>query len=86
MLHPQCTLRAKNRKLVDASRNKYGLIGKLKSQAKSYDVRDEKLTGFILHVQLTGGMFYRCEHARGKRISLGSTALLTPAQSRDKVR
>ncbi len=62
------------------------LIAKLKPQAKSYDVRDEKLTGFILRVQKTGGMYYRCEYARGKRISLGSTALLTPAQARDKVR
>lgn len=62
------------------------LLPKLKPRAKSYDIRDEKLKGFILRVQKTGGMFYRCEYARGKRISLGSTALLTPAQARDKAR
>jgi hypothetical protein len=31
-------------------------------------------------------MFYRCEYARGKRVSLGSVSLLTPAQARDKAR
>lgn len=60
------------------------LLAKLKPREKSYDVRDEKLKGFILRVQRTGGMFYRCEYARGKRVSLGSAAMLTPAQARDR--
>ena len=62
------------------------LIAKLKPRDKSYDIRDEKLKGFILRVQRTGGMFYRVEYARGKRISLGSVTVLTPAQARDKAR
>jgi integrase len=62
------------------------LIAKLKPRAKAYDVWDTKLTGFILRVLPSGSMVYRCEYARGKRITLGKANLLTPAQARDEAR
>ncbi len=62
------------------------LISKLKPQEKAYDVWDDKLTGFIVRVYPSGGMVYRCEYARGKRITLGKTSVLTPAQARDRTR
>lgn len=62
------------------------LIGKLKPDVKSYDVWDSKLTGFILRVLPTGTMVYRCEYARGKRITLGKASVLTAAQARDRAK
>lgn len=62
------------------------LIAKLKPQEKAYDVWDDKLTGFIVRVYPSGNMVYRCEYARGKRITLGKTNILTPMQARDRAR
>ena len=62
------------------------LIAKLKPKGKSYDIWDNKLTGFILRVNPNGNMVYRCEYARGKRITLGKTTVLTPAQARDRAK
>jgi integrase len=62
------------------------LIGKLKPDIKSYDIWDSKLTGFILRVLPSGTMVYRCEYARGKRVTLGKVGVLTPAQARDRAR
>lgn len=62
------------------------LIPQLKPQAKPYDVRDEKLTGFIVRVNPTGKMTYMCEYARGKRIMLGKVGVITPMQARDKAK
>lgn len=62
------------------------LLPKLQPRAKYYEIRDQKLKGFILRIQPSGDMYYRCEYARGKVISLGSTNVLTPAQARDKAR
>ena len=62
------------------------LIAKLKPDIKSYDVWDSKLTGFILRVLPSGAMVYRCEYARGKRLTLGRVGVLTPVQARDRAR
>lgn len=62
------------------------LIAKLEPQEKAYDVWDDKLTGFIVRVYPSGNMVYRCEYARGKRITLGKTSVLTAAQARDRAR
>lgn len=59
------------------------LITKLKPKQSSYDIWDKKLTGFILRVYPNGNMVYRCEYARGKRITLGKAGVLTPLQARD---
>lgn len=62
------------------------LIPQLKPQNKPYDVRDEKLTGFIVRVNPTGKMTYMCEYARGKRIMLGKVGVITPMQAREKAK
>jgi integrase len=62
------------------------LLPKLKPQCKYYEIRDQKLKGFILRVQPSGDMYYRCEYDRGKVVSLGSSNVLTPTQARDKAR
>jgi hypothetical protein len=62
------------------------LLPKLQPRTKYYEIRDQKLKGFILRVQPSGDMYYRCEYARGKVISLGSTKILTSAQARDEAR
>lgn len=60
------------------------LISKLQPKDKQYDVRDSKLSGFLIRVTPTGKMTYVCQYKRGRRINLGSVDLLTPAQARDK--
>ncbi len=60
------------------------LITKLKAASKPYDVRDEKLTGFLIRVNISGKMLYMCEFDRGKRITIGKVGVLTPIQARDK--
>ncbi|MEO8400697.1 MAG: tyrosine-type recombinase/integrase [Gammaproteobacteria bacterium] len=62
------------------------LIAKLKPEQKEYDVWDTKLIGFILRVLPSGAKVYRCEYARGKRVTLGKATVLTPAQARDKAK
>lgn len=53
---------------------------------KPYDVRDNKLTGFIIRVNISGKLVYMCEYARGKRITIGKADVLTPAQARDRAK
>jgi|HubBroStandDraft_4_1064222.scaffolds.fasta_scaffold146570_2 integrase len=60
------------------------LVEKLKPSNKQYDVRDTKLSGFIIRVNPTGKMFYVCQFKRGRRINIGRVGVLTPAQARDK--
>jgi integrase len=60
------------------------LITTLKADAKPYEVRDSKLKGFLLRVQPSGAKSYIVEYGRGKRITLGSVEVLTPAQARDR--
>lgn len=62
------------------------LLAKIKPQSTAYDIWDEKLTGFILRIYPSGAMVYRCEYARGKRITLGKSTVLTSVQARDKAK
>ncbi len=59
------------------------LIASLKPDPKPYEIRDTKLKGFIVRVQPSGSMSYIVEYARGKRVTLGTTSILTTAQARD---
>lgn len=59
------------------------LIAKLSPRDKPYDVRDDKLTGFFIRVNISGKMVYMCEYARGKRVTIGKVGVLTPTQARD---
>lgn len=60
------------------------LLAKLTPKDKPYDVRDDKLTGFLVRVNISGKLVYMCEFSRGKRITIGKVGILTPAQARDK--
>ena len=62
------------------------LIKRLEPKAKPYEVRDSRLTGFLIRVQPSGYMSYVAEWGRGKRKSIGRVGVLTPAQARDKAR
>jgi len=62
------------------------LLARIKPAQKDFDIWDTKLTGFILRVYPSGKMVYRCEYARGKRITIGNASVLTPAEARDKVK
>lgn len=60
------------------------LLSKLKSSDKPFDVRDDKLIGFLVRVNISGKLLYMCEFGRGKRITIGKVGVLTPTQARDK--
>lgn len=62
------------------------LLAQLKPKDKPYDVRDTKLTGFLVRVNISGKMLYMCEYARGKRITIGKMDVLTPVQARDEAK
>lgn len=62
------------------------LIKTLKPEAKSYDVRDSKLPGFVLRVLPSGTMTYLANYARGKHYTIGRASVHTPVQAREQVR
>lgn len=59
------------------------LLSKIKLKDKPYDIRDDKLSGFLLRVNISGKLLYMCEYARGKRVTIGKADAITPAQARD---
>jgi integrase len=62
------------------------IISRLKPVAKPYEVRCDKLKGFLVRVQPSGTLSYVCQYARGKRITLGDARILTLDQARTKAR
>lgn len=62
------------------------LISNLKPKDRPYEVRDDKVTGFLVRVNISGKLLYMCEFARGKRVTIGKVGVLTPAQARDQAR
>ena len=68
------------------------LVASYQKQAKAgeipkpIEINDTDLTGFILRVQPSGRLAYIVQLGRGKRITLGDAAVLTPTQGRDKAR
>ena len=53
---------------------------------KPVEINDTDLTGFILRVQPSGRVSYIVQLGRGKRITLGDAAILTPTQGRLKAK
>jgi integrase len=82
ILHSSCTPEEGNIKMRAFIGN--SLIPKLTPNEKQYDVRDSKLSGFLIRVNPTGKMIYVCQYKRGRRINLGKVGVITPAQARDK--
>jgi len=60
------------------------LVTKLTPKEKQYDVRDTKLSGFMIRVNPSGKMHYVCQYKRGHRITIGRVDVITTAQARDK--
>lgn len=75
-------MKAINNKAVIGNR----FVSSLKPHNKPYEIRDQKLTGFLLRVQPSGIMTYICQYARGKRITIGKTDVLTPVQAREQAK
>lgn len=62
------------------------LIKTLTPKEKTYELRDSRLTGFIIRVYPSGKMVYVCQYGRGKRMNIGPVGVLTPAEARDKAK
>lgn len=62
------------------------LIADLKPGLRPFEVRDSRLVGFLLRVQPSGALSFICEYARGRRITIGSVEIFSPAQARDQAR
>lgn len=60
------------------------LLPKLRPREKPYDVRDDKLSGFLVRVNVSGKLVYMCEYSRGKRVFIAKVGVITPTQARDK--
>lgn len=60
------------------------LVESAKPKAKPYEIRDAKLTGFMVRVQPSGKVTYIVEYARGKRYTIGKANVLTPTQARNR--
>jgi len=84
LLYTTLSLHLHSRKMKAIINTK--LIPQLKPNDKQYDVRDNKLKGFLIRVHPSGKMSYVCEYARGKRINIGPVGILTPTQARDRAR
>jgi hypothetical protein len=54
--------------------------------AKDVDIRDAKLTGFMLRCRASGNHSYAVEYGRGKRLTLGSIHELKPREAYDEAR
>ena len=53
---------------------------------KPVEIRDRDLKGFLLRVQPSGRASYIVQLGRGKRLTIGDAAILTPAQARTKAK
>jgi len=62
------------------------LLKQLVPKQNSYDVRDQQIRGFMIRVYPSGKMTYKCEYARGKRITIGDAKVLTVAQARERAK
>lgn len=58
------------------------ILAKLKPEAKPYEVRDERIKGFMVRVQPSGHKSFIVEYARGKRLTIGNADVLTLTQAR----
>jgi integrase len=54
--------------------------------AKPYEVRDDRLRGFLIRVQPSGSKTFYIEYGRSKRIALGRADVLPPSVARDKAK
>ncbi len=60
------------------------LTQSLKPGNEPYEVRDQKLKGFLIRIQPSGNASYVVQYKRGKRITLGKVGVLTPGMARER--
>ena len=58
------------------------VVVKATAKSKPYEIRDTKLTGFLLRVQPTGRKTYYCEYRRGARLKIGPESALSVKSAR----
>jgi integrase len=58
------------------------LLATVKARLRPFEVRDDKVKGFILRVQPSGSMSFICEYRRGRRITIGKASAITPTIAR----
>ncbi len=62
------------------------LLKDIKPQSRPYDIRDQRLKGFMVRVNTSGKLMYMCQFARGKRITIGKIGVITLAAAREEAR
>ena len=58
------------------------LIETAKPKSKAYEIRDTKVSGFLVRVQPSGRKTYYCEYRRGARVKIGLFQTLSTKQAR----
>lgn len=59
------------------------LVRSIRPRSKPYELRDDKLKGFLVRVQPSGLASYVAEVGRGRRVTLGRVGPTTPARARE---
>ena len=62
------------------------LLNSVEIKKVRYEIRDDRLPGFVLRVNPSGKLIYICEFGRGKKITIGRSEHMTPAQARQKAK
>src|ERR1051326_2736661 len=62
------------------------LVERLLPQSKPYEVRDTRLSGFVVRVQPTGLISYYIEFQRGRRMAIGPASRITASLARDRAK
>lgn len=62
------------------------LLKEIKPQSKPYEIRDQRLKGFLVRVNISGKLLYMCEFERAKRIQIGKVGVITLAAAREEAR
>jgi len=59
-------------------------IEQAKPKQKAYEIRDTRLSGFLIRVQPSGRKTYYCEYRRGARVKIGLFQTLSTKQARSQ--
>jgi integrase len=62
------------------------LVEGLVPHAKPYEIRDTRLSGFLVRVQPTGVISYYIEFQRGRRMAIGPASRITASLARDRAK
>lgn len=62
------------------------LLQDIKPSDKPYEIRDQRLKGFMVRVNTSGKLMYMCQFGRGKRVTVGKVGVITLAGAREQAR